>query len=328
MIKKLLPIFISVFLVNFNMLCVNASENVLRGVDVIRGTNSYKIEVTSTSPADMTKTIVSANRIIVNLKNIDISKNITTKFNGNAVIDNVMVEPCGLNNVNIMIQGDNIAYSNVEFKAPTKLETTEDTIKASFTSLYNMLSGSSKTDRTFQFGILGIFLLVLFGEIKFIKSKYDELQKEKQEMIRNINATSDFKDYLPGYGRAGIKKPYTTPVYGNSVNTTTVRPVRKPAFKMPETLTLNKILNNTSNEKTIINQILNPKPVFGTLSNISINDNVPPKTTIANKISNPLEKSRMKANIKYLEEMTNMYKNKSSLEKQEQIMRSRLNKIY
>ena len=35
--------------------------------------------------------------------------------------------------------------------------------------------------------------------------------------MKNIEATKDFKDYLPGYGKAGIKKPYTTPVYRSNV---------------------------------------------------------------------------------------------------------------
>ena len=154
-----------------NVLSADASGNVLRGVDVKRGADSYTVELTSYEPARVNKTIVSSNRILINLKNINVSSNISTKFNGTAVIDNVMVEPCGVNSVNVMVQGDNIAYSNIVFKKPTMLETTEDTLKDSFSSLFSLLTGTSKTDKKIQYGTLLIFLLILAGEIRFIKSK-------------------------------------------------------------------------------------------------------------------------------------------------------------
>ena len=319
--KKFLPIFISVFVIMFNVLSAHASGNILRGVDVKRGTDSYTIELTSTEPARVNKTIVSSNRILINLKNVNVSSNLTTKFNGNSVIDNVMVEPCGENSVNVMVQGDNVALSNIVFKEPSIVENTEDIVKNSFTSLFGILTGNSKTDKTVQYGTLLIFLAILFGEIRFIKSKFDELKAEKQQMLKDIERTKNFQDYLPGYGNAGIKKPYTTPIYGTGLSTvSTNKSVIRP-FPTSNNLTLNSILKNKPAEPTMANKILNNTPSFGTLS---VNDAVRPRQNM----SDPFEKIRMNAHLKYLEEQTKRYKSAATVTDFQNEHRTRLNRIY
>ena len=325
MIKKLLPIFISVFIVTTNMLCVRASENILRGVDVKLGANSYTIELTSYAPAKMSKTIVSSNRVILNLKNIDISANLSSKFEGSTTFDNVIVEPDGQGDVNIMIQGNIIAFSDVKFVSPTGIQNAQDSIKSSFKSLGSVFSESSPKNRCIQFGLFIIVFAVILFEVRFIKSKYDELKKEKDMFMRNIEATRDFDDYLPGYGRAGIKKPYTTPIYGlrPSVNTNITKPKISP-FKTPETTTLNSLLHNRNKEDVIINRIVNNTPVFGSLSkHEGIQTVAKPQT-----VSNPLEKSRLKSNLRYLEEMTSVYRNKAFLSQSQVNLQKRLNEIY
>ena len=324
--KKILPIIISVFIILINILPANAMDNVLRGVNVRKDKNSYTIELTSTVPARMTKNILSANRVIINLKDIEISKNLYTKYNGATVFDNVMVEPCGYGNVNVLIQGDNVAYSNVEFKAPTAVENAQETVKASFSSLFGILTNKSGTGRGVQFGILAIFLAILIGEARFIKSKYDELQTEKEKMLKDIENTKDFKNYLPGYGKTGLKKPYTTPLYTGRANTNIAVSNHLRHIKTPETITLNSLLKNNNQESKIIDRIINNTPVFGSLSNININDNVVPIKK--NTVSNPLERAKLKSNIKYLENVTSMYRTKAALENSETELRTRLNKIY
>ena len=56
--------------------------------------------------------------------------------------------------------------------------------------------------------------------------------------------TNDFQEYLPGYGRRGLNKPYTTPVYSSAVNTNVIKPKKLYSFKTPETMTLNSLLYN------------------------------------------------------------------------------------
>lgn len=329
--KKLLPIFISVLIITVNVLVADASENLLRGVDVKKGANSYTVELTSTAPAKITKTIVSNNRILINLKNIGVSSNLSTKFGGNAVIDNVMVEPCGADSVNVMVQADDVAYSDIVFKEPTAFQNAEDTVKGSFSSLFSVLSGTSTKDRGIQFGILAIFLMILVGEVRFIKSKYDELNQEKAELLRNIEATKDFDEYLPNYGNTGLKKPYTTPLYGTNstvgVNTNAIRRNGIKRLVTPETTTLNSLLYNRNQENKIIDRIINHKPVFGALSNINVNE-LKEKFETQRTVSNPLEKTKLKANVQHLEALTALYKERVHTDEPVKELHSRLNRIY
>ncbi|MCD8378719.1 MAG: hypothetical protein LUB59_08035, partial [Candidatus Gastranaerophilales bacterium] len=307
--KKLIPVFISVVIININMLSAGAAENILRCVNVKTTPNAYTVELTSTTPAYMTKNIISSNRIIINLKNIEISDKLSTKFDGNAVIDNVMVEPCGANNVNIMIQGDNIAHSSVEFKSLNTMEQVEDSVASSFSSLANIMTGSGASNRTVQFLTLLIFGIILISEVKFIKSKYDELNAERQFMLKDIENTHDFKEYTPGYGYAGLKKPYTTPVWGYSGNNLSgLRKNYLQKLRTPETITLNMLLNSNNQENKILDRIVNNKPVFGTLSSINIEDKMAPKDKSA--ISNPLTAGKLKQNIKYLQSLSEIYRDK------------------
>lgn len=307
--KKWLPIFISVLIIIANVLTAEASENVLRCVNVKSLPNSYTIELTSTAPARMTKNIVSANRVIINLRDIKVSNNLSTKYDGNAVIDNVMVEPSGFGSVNVMLQGDNIAYSDVVFKAPTTVESIEDSVTTSFASVMETLSSSSGSNRAVQFVVLAIFLTILIGEVRFIKSKYDELQQEKNMMKADIENTKGFKDVISGYGNAGINKPYTTPVYGTPHNTANVRANYLNKLKTSETTTLNMLIHNRNNESKIIDRIVNNKPVFGELSGKTINEGIALNTQKSLMTTNPIEKARYKANVRYLDSMSTLYKN-------------------
>lgn len=302
-----------------NTLCVSASENILRSVGVAKNNNSYVIEITSAAPAKMNKTILSANRIILNLKDISLSTNASAKFGKDTPIDNVVLEPHGNNGVNIFIQGDNIAYSTIEFKEPTAVETAEDTVKSSFSSLFGVISGSSLKNRALQFGILLFFLFIIIGEIRFIKSKYDELKSEKSVMLRDLAMTNDFQEYLPGYGRRGLNKPYTTPVYSSAVNTNVIKPKKLYSFKTPETMTLNSLLYNRNREERIISRIVNNIPEFGELAVSGRNEKV------ANTTS-PIEKSRLKNHIAHLEKLTEKYKRNSI--QQDINLQKRLDRIY
>ena len=246
--KKVLRLLISVIVLFVNIIAVSASENVLRGVDVKSGANSYTIELTTTEPAKMTKTIISANRILVTLNNIKASNNISTKYDKNAVIDNVIVESMGNDGVSIMLQGENIAYSDVTFKSPTSLKQIEDNVVDTVSAL-SSLNGFSK-NKTIPCALLLVLGGILVAEIRFIKSKYQELNTEKSLMEIDMERTAEFKEHIGGYGNQGLTKPYTTPIYSNPRNTSTIRAnylQRLQNLKTPETITLNSLLSNNNN---------------------------------------------------------------------------------
>lgn len=335
--KKVLPLLISVIALVFNILSVEASENTLSGVDIKSGANSYTIELTTNEPAKMTKTIISSNRVLVTLNNVKASNNISTKYGKNAVIDNVIVEPQG-NGVSIMLQGDNIAYSDVTFKAPTSIRQLQDNVVDSVSALAT-LGNSASQSKTIPCIFLVILAGVLVYEIKFIKSKYSELNVEKSLLEKDMERTAEFKDYMTGYGNQGIEKPYTTPIYTNPTNTSLVRAnylQKLKTLKTSETITLNSLLNNNNQETNIINQVVNHnKPVFGSLSNKTIEttlekmENIKKVETAPTQstqpVSNPVSPAKLKSRLAKLEALSKLYRQTSDAP---ETLEKRLNSLY
>lgn len=323
--KKVLLLLISVIVLVTNVIAVSAAENVLSGVDIKSGQNSYTIELTSTEPAKMTKTIISTNRILVTLDNIKASNNISTKYDKNAVIDNVIVESMGNDGVSIMLQGDNIAYSDVTFKAPTSIKQIEDGI-VDTVSAFSSLNGFSK-NKTIPCALLLVLGGILVAEIRFIKSKYKELNIEKSLMEIDMERTSEFKEHSRGYGNQGLTKPYTTPIYSNPKNTSTIRAnylKRLQNLQTPETITLNSLLSNNNKETDIINKIVNnkPEPVFGSLSNILERQVTKPQT---NTMTSPVSQAKLKSQLTHLETLSKLYQQTSE---SGETLQKRLNGLY
>jgi len=343
--KKVLPLLISVITLFFNILSVEAAENTLSGVDIKNGANSYTIELTTTEPAKMTKTIISSNRVLVTLDNVKASNNISTKYGKNAVIDNVIVEPQG-NGVSIMLQGDNIAYSDVSFKAPTSMKQIQDNVVDSVSALAT-LGNTASQNKTIPCVFLVILAGVLIYEIKFIKSKYSELNVEKSLLEKDMERTAEFKDYMMGYGNQGIEKPYTTPIYTNPTNTSMIRAnylQRLKTLKTPETVTLNSLLSNNNQETNIINQVVkHNKPVFGSLSNLTIEtkelqemaERMQTRETLGTEtrevapstqtVSNPVSPAKMKSQLAQLEALSKLYRQTSDAP---ETLERRLNNLY
>lgn len=296
--RKILPILISVFVIVLGMLSADASGNILHGVNVKTEPDSYTIELISDNPAHMTKRIVSANRVIVNLKDIEISDNLSTRFDGCSVTDSIMVDSGSRGEVNILVQGKNIAYSNIEFRRSVTPTLSKNSVFSLTTGLMSVFSGEKTVNNAFQYIALFILGIVLLCEIQFIRSKYKELEKEKQSMNKNIAETSGFKDFMPGYGAMGLKKPYTTPIYTNPLI------YRLKNFNTSEATTLNML----SKRKPVKNIISNPTgytsfaPVKQKI-NIET-DNI---STSVQNVSDPIENSKLKLSIKQLEQTTKLY---------------------
>lgn len=324
--KKVLPILISVIVLVTNILAANAAENMLSGVNIKGGANSYTVELTTSTPAKMSKTIISANRILINLDNVKAINNITTKYDKNAVMDTVIVEPQG-KNVSIMLQGDNIAYSDIVFKEPTSIQQIQDNIVDTVAEAGMSIIDFS-TNKTVPCVLLLVLVGVLLAEVRFIKARYSELNHEKSLLEKDIERTSDFKEYTMGYGSQGIKKPYTTPIYSNPKDTSLVRAnylKRLQTLKTDEIVTLNSLLSNHGEETQIINKIVNPKPVFGSLSNLKVE----PNKTISNQtVTSPVSKSQLKSQLQHLETLSKLYQQSNDVEHTEETFQRRLNGLY
>lgn len=324
--KKVLQILISVVVLLTNVIAVSASENVLHCVDVKNGANSYTIELTTDEPAKMSKTIISANRVLVTLDNIKASNNIATKYDKNAVIDNVLVESFGDNSVSIMLQGDNIAYSDVTFKAPTSLKQIEDNVVDSISAIAT-LGSTAGQNKAVPCALLLVMVGILVAEVRFIKSKYKELNHEKSMLEKDIERTSEFKEHMVGYGSQGLKKPYTTPIYSNPKNTSLIRAnylQRLQTLQTPETVTLNSLLSNNNQETEIINKIVNNKPeaVFGSLSNLVERQVTQTETS---PMTSPVSHAKLKSQLAHLETLSKLYQQSSE---SSDTLQKRLNGLY
>jgi hypothetical protein len=306
-----------------NVISANAGENVLSGIEVSNGNNSYNIELTTNEPVKINKTIISTNRIILNLDNIKTINDITPKYGANTILDNVIIDTIGKNKVSIMLQGDNIVYSDIKFKSPSSVKQIENSVIDSVTNVGSSLVSYSN-NRTMPFVFLILLGGILLSEIKFIKNKYKELDKEKSIIEKDIERTSEFKEFLNGYGNQGIKKPYSTPIYTNPKDTSLIRAnylKRLHTLQTPETVTLNSLLNSNNQETKIINKIINNQPIFGSLSNIVIER----KNTETNTTTNPLSKATINSKVQHLETLSKLYKD--SLENND-TLETRLNQLY
>ena len=306
MIKKLLLIILSVFIIETNMLCANASENILKGVNVKKGLNCYNIELITDAPGNAAKNIISNNRIILNLENTTAAGNIKTKFEGYNDINNIIIESSDKNKTSIMIQGENIAYSDIQFK---KMDTTS--------AILEKIKTSSNKSKNIKYGIIVLLIGFIIGELRFIKTKYDELKNEKKAILKNIEETNDFKDYLPGYSKTGTKKLYTTPVYKTNFKSVITPPERQN--RIAGNITLNKLIN-CSTGIIYNNKIMNNTPSFGSLSKLTI------KTS--DRISNPIMHTSLASKIGSQKAIISYNGSNNITNNNQETIYSRLNKVY
>lgn len=307
--KKFIPIFISAIFILVNVLSVDASENILRGININGNSEAYTIELASVKPARMTKNIVSANRIIINLKDISTTNNISTKYN--SLVDNVIIEPNG-NNLDILIQGDNIACSSIEFVEPNTLQQIQN-IGNSAISTIAAFNNNVSNNIAIQFAVVIVLLSILGFEIRFIKQKYAELKSEKEFAQKDIENTQDFKNHLSGFGNVGLKKPYTTPIYGVTTNPAEMRKNYIKRMQTFKDATLNELMHNVNKEQVVIDKIINNKYSFGSLSKIDREKIIQNGATIAGVTTNPIQRSRLNANFQKIQDISAIYEKNSKL---------------
>jgi len=307
--KKFIPIFISAIFILVNVLSVDASENILRGININGNSEAYTIELASVKPARMTKNIVSANRIIINLKDISTTNNISTKYN--SLVDNVIIEPNG-NNLDILIQGDNIACSSIEFVEPNTLQQIQN-IGNSAISTIAAFNNNVSNNIAIQFAVVIVLLSILGFEIRFIKQKYAELKSEKEFAQKDIENTQDFKNHLSGFGNVGLKKPYTTPIYGVTTNPAEMRKNYIKRMQTFKDATLNELMHNVNKEQVVIDKIINNKYSFGSLSKIDREKIIQNGATIAGVTTSPIQRSRLNANFQKIQDISAIYEKNSKL---------------
>lgn len=240
-------VFLVLFISLFTAINVMASDNVLQSVQIEPMGDSFNIVLVADNSVSIKKTIQAPNRIMLSLKGIRASKTLSTIYKNVSNVDNIIVEPFGVDGLNIMFQAENASNASVTFdslvssvkvqdRANPKKEILlnapintyspiykqEDTeTKSSLTSnihlggllayAKNLFSGKT-TGTLFTFGFFG--LLFLLGA-KLIRGKDNEITVGLSQGLRNrdIANTKDVPNLTPGY-RNATNKPYTTMNYG------------------------------------------------------------------------------------------------------------------
>lgn len=240
-------VFLVLFISLFTAINVMASDNVLQSVQIEPMGDSFNIVLVADNSVSIKKTIQAPNRIMLSLKGIRASKTLSTIYKNVSNVDNIIVEPFGVDGLNIMFQAENASNASVTFdslvssvkvqdRANPKKEILlnapintyspiykqEDTeAKSSLTSnihlggllVYakSLLSGKT-TGTLFTFGFFG--LLFLLGA-KLIRGKDNYITVGLSQGLRNrdIANTKDVPSLTPGYKNA-TNKPYTTMNYG------------------------------------------------------------------------------------------------------------------
>ncbi len=242
--KVFLVLFISLFM----GLSALAADNVLQSVQIEPSGDTFNIVLVSDSPVTIKKTVQAPNRIMLSLKGIRASKTLSTVYKNVSNVDNIIVEPFGVDGLNIMFQAENAADAKITFdslvssvkvedRANPKKEILlnapmntyspiykqqEETAKLSLFSNVNLgnllvfaksLFSGKTTGTLFTFGFFG--LLFLLGA-KLIKGKDNEITVGLSQGLRNnrdILNTKEVPNMTPGYQNA-LNKPYTTMNYG------------------------------------------------------------------------------------------------------------------
>src|SRR5574344_1599163 len=210
-------VFLVLLISLFTAISANAADNVLQSVQIEPLNDSYNIVLVAVNAVSVKKTIQSPNRIILSLKGIRASKTLNTVYRNVSNIDNVVVEPVGLDGLSIMLQGANASNSAVTFdsmmsgvkvspKANPKKEIMLNAPMNTYSPIYPqtesadkpalfgnidghyILSGLKKAfsgRKTINLFVLGLFGLIFLVGAKLIKGKDNEISVGLSKGLRD-----------------------------------------------------------------------------------------------------------------------------------------------
>ncbi len=102
---------------------VNPNSAVLSNVEIKSSDNGYSIVLKSDKAAQVRKVVESQDEIYLDLEGMIPSESVGTVYNDVPEVGSVIIQPLGDNSTRILMQGRNIAASNVSFEPLTPLNT-------------------------------------------------------------------------------------------------------------------------------------------------------------------------------------------------------------
>jgi len=352
-------VFLIVLISLFTAISVNAADDVLQSVQIEPLNDSYNIVLVADNAVTVKKTVQAPNRIILSLKGIRASKTLNTVYKNVSNVDNVIVEPTGLDGLSIMLQGENASNATVTFdsmfssvkvdqKANPKKEILLNAPINTFTPIYKndsdngpslfgnidvhyILSGLKKAlsgNKTVNLLTLGMFGLIFLLGVKLIKGKDNDISVGLSQGLRERDEsyTKNAAKYTPGY-KPTTKKPYTTTTsnYGlKAYQESTQSP-----FLSHHTTTTGHTLNNMSSPLSSNTRKNMMADSIGTPKR-TVSGTVPQRTAQTRPASNTMTQPKAKAktvdSVKFLESMSAIYE-KSGRPDLADGIRTKLNKI-
>ncbi len=114
--KKLLLTMLTILFTTFSS--AFAADNFLNTV-VLEGTgSSYNIILRSDAVASVRRVVENSNKIVLDIKGLTSSDNMSTVYKNTSAANGVIVENVGSNAIRIYVQGKNISSANIIFDTP------------------------------------------------------------------------------------------------------------------------------------------------------------------------------------------------------------------
>jgi hypothetical protein len=112
-------LFLAIMTMMFMSVCqVFAADNFLNAV-VLEGTGSgYNVILRSDAIAAVKRTVENPDKIILSIKGLTLSDNLTTLYRNTSSTNGIVVENTGNKEVQIQIQGNGVSKSNIIFDSP------------------------------------------------------------------------------------------------------------------------------------------------------------------------------------------------------------------
>lgn len=133
-----------------------AADNFLNTVILEGTTSGYNIILRSDAIASVKRTITSPDKLVLNIKGITASDNITTLYRNTSSGNGIVVENIGNNEVQLQLQGKNIVNADIIFDSPASAP---------------IVVPDKVSNKTIGWGIFGLFAVCfLFSKSKNIKT--------------------------------------------------------------------------------------------------------------------------------------------------------------
>lgn len=116
-IQKSTISIIAALLISCSFTLPSFAQNLLSGIQINPDGNSYQVVLKTNKATPIKKVIESAEKIYLEIQNVELLSSVNTVYNEVPNVKNVIVEPTSKNSVRIFLQGKNMKEAKVQFES-------------------------------------------------------------------------------------------------------------------------------------------------------------------------------------------------------------------